>query len=68
VRSVIIRQRGSAEATLSVLFLHTAAEAGGLLRDLYSPPSIIRIIESWRMRWAGHVTRMGRKGTRIGYW
>jgi hypothetical protein len=31
------------------------------LRDLYSSPSIIRIIKSRRMRWAGHVTRMGLK-------
>jgi hypothetical protein len=31
------------------------------LRDLYSSPSIIRIIRSWRMRWAGHVARMRRK-------
>jgi hypothetical protein len=31
------------------------------LRDLYSSPSIIRIIKSRRMRWAGHVTRMGAK-------
>jgi hypothetical protein len=23
--------------------------------DLYSSPSIIRIIKSWRMRWTGHV-------------
>jgi hypothetical protein len=29
------------------------------LRDLYSPPSIIRIIKSRRMRWAGYVARMG---------
>jgi hypothetical protein len=29
------------------------------LRDLYSSPSIIRIIESRRMRWAGNVVRMG---------
>jgi hypothetical protein len=29
------------------------------LRDLYSSPSIIRIIKSRRMRWAGHVTRIG---------
>jgi hypothetical protein len=28
------------------------------LRDLYSSPSIIRIIKSRRMRWAGHVARM----------
>jgi hypothetical protein len=26
---------------------------------LYSSPDIIRQIESRRMRWAGHVTRMG---------
>jgi hypothetical protein len=31
------------------------------LRDLYSSPSIIRIIKSRRMRWAGHVARMGKK-------
>jgi hypothetical protein len=31
------------------------------LRDLYSSPSIIRIIKSKRMRWAGHVARMGEK-------
>jgi hypothetical protein len=28
------------------------------LRDLYSSPSIIRIIKSRMMRWAGHVARM----------
>jgi hypothetical protein len=31
------------------------------LRNLYSSPSIIRIIKSRRMRWAGHVARMGEK-------
>jgi hypothetical protein len=31
------------------------------LRDFYSSPSIIRIIKSRRMRWAGHVARMGEK-------
>jgi hypothetical protein len=31
------------------------------LHDLYSLPSIIRIIKSKRMRWAGHVARMGEK-------
>jgi hypothetical protein len=29
------------------------------LRDLYSSPSIIRIIKSRRMRLAGHIARMG---------
>jgi hypothetical protein len=32
------------------------------LRDLYSSPSIIRMIKSRRMRWAGHLARMGEKG------
>jgi hypothetical protein len=31
------------------------------LRDSYSSPSIIRIIKSRRMRWAGHVARIGEK-------
>jgi hypothetical protein len=29
------------------------------LNDLYSSPNLIRIIKSRRMRWAGHVARMG---------
>jgi hypothetical protein len=36
------------------------------LHDLYSSPSIIRIIKMRRMRWAGHVARMGEK--RNAYW
>jgi hypothetical protein len=31
------------------------------LNDLYSSPDIIRVIKSRRMRWAGHVARMGEK-------
>jgi hypothetical protein len=31
------------------------------LHDLYSLPNIIRIIKSKRMRWAGHLARMGEK-------
>jgi hypothetical protein len=31
------------------------------LHDLYSSPSIIAIIKARRMRWAGHVARMGEK-------
>ena len=29
------------------------------LSDLYSSPNIVRVIKSRRMRWAGHVTRIG---------
>jgi len=28
-------------------------------RDLYSLPNIVRVVKSRRMRWAGHVARMG---------
>ena len=31
----------------------------GELNDLYSLPNIVRVIKSRRMRWAGHVARMG---------
>jgi hypothetical protein len=31
------------------------------LDDLYSSPSIIRIMKARRMRWAGYVARMGEK-------
>jgi hypothetical protein len=33
------------------------------LHDLYPSPRIIRIIKSKRMKWAGHVARMGEKVT-----
>ena len=29
------------------------------LNDLYSSPNIVRVVKSRRMRWAGHVARMG---------
>ena len=29
------------------------------LRDLYSLHNIVRVVKSRRMRWAGHVARMG---------
>ena len=31
------------------------------LGDLYSLPNIVRVVKSRRMRWAGHVARMGRE-------
>ena len=30
------------------------------LRDLYFLPNIVRVVKSRRMKWAGHVARMGR--------
>jgi hypothetical protein len=38
------------------------------LHNLYSLPSIIRIIKSRRMPWAGHVAWMGRRGMCVGFW
>jgi len=29
------------------------------LNDMYSSPIIVRVIKSRRMRWVGHVSRMG---------
>jgi hypothetical protein len=36
------------------------------LNDMYSSPNIVRVIKSRRMRWAGHVARMGGERERIG--
>jgi hypothetical protein len=36
--------------------------------NLYSSPNKIRMIKLRRMRWAGHVARMGRRGTHVGHW
>jgi hypothetical protein len=38
------------------------------LHNLYSSPSIIRMLMSRRMRLAGHVARMGRRGMHKGVW
>jgi hypothetical protein len=37
-------------------------------RNVYSSPSIIRMIKSRGVRWAQHVAQMGRRGMYIGYW
>ena len=33
----------------------------GKLNDLYCSPTIVRVIKSRRMRWAGHLARMGER-------
>jgi hypothetical protein len=38
------------------------------LHNLNSSPSIIRMIKSRRMKWAGHVAQMVTRGIHIGYW
>ena len=38
------------------------------LNDLYSSPNILRVIKSRRMRWAGHVARMGIGEVYAGFW
>jgi hypothetical protein len=38
------------------------------LHNLYGSPSIIRMMKSWKVRWAGHVARMGIRGMRIEIW
>jgi hypothetical protein len=38
------------------------------LHNLYSSQSIIRMIKSRRMRWAGHVAGLGRRVMHIGFW
>jgi hypothetical protein len=36
--------------------------------NLYTSPSIIRMIKSRRIRWAGYIARMRRRGMHIGFW
>jgi hypothetical protein len=38
------------------------------LRNLYSSPSVIRMLKSRRMRWAGHVAQIGQRKMHIGHW
>ena len=35
------------------------------LNDMYCSPNIVRAIKSRRMRWAGHVARIGAEGRRV---
>jgi hypothetical protein len=36
--------------------------------NLYCSPNVIRMIKLRRMRWAGHVACMGRRGMHVGFW
>jgi len=38
------------------------------LNDLYTSSNIVRVIKSRRMRWAGHVARMGEEREGVGSW
>ena len=38
------------------------------LNDLYCSPNIIRMIKFRRMRWAGHVARLGKEDGNTGFW
>ena len=38
------------------------------LNDLYCSPNIVRVIRSRRMRWAGHVARIGREKVYTEFW
>ena len=38
------------------------------LNGLYCSPKIVRVTKSRRMRWAGHVARMGRGKAYTGFW
>jgi hypothetical protein len=52
LRSIFVPKRD--EATGDWRRLHNEE-----LNDVYSSPNIIRVIKSRRLRWAGHVARMG---------
>jgi hypothetical protein len=38
------------------------------LNDLYSPPNIVLVIRSKRMKWAGHVARFREREVYTGFW
>jgi hypothetical protein len=38
------------------------------LNDLYSTSNIVQVIKSRRIRWVGHVARMGSREACIGFW
>jgi hypothetical protein len=38
------------------------------LNELYFSPNIIRVIKSKRIKWVGHMARMGRREVHRGLW
>jgi len=40
----------------------------GEINDLYSSPNIVRVIKPRKMRWAGHMARVGEERGCIGSW
>jgi hypothetical protein len=62
-----VGSQGAGIAALSLLHKYSPLRTSLELHNLYSSPSIIRIIKSRRMRWARHVARMGEKRNVIGY-
>jgi hypothetical protein len=54
--------------TLQEILLQYLNQGNEELHDLYFSPSIIRMIKSRRIRWAGHVARVGKRGMHIEYW
>jgi hypothetical protein len=38
------------------------------LHNLYCSPGLITMMKSRRMRWAGHLVNMGRRGMYVGFW
>jgi hypothetical protein len=56
------------EATIKPKFQVMVFWVNYELHDLYSSPNIVRMIKARRMRWAGHVARMGRGEVPTGFW
>jgi hypothetical protein len=38
-----------------------------VLHNLYSSPTIIRMMRSTKVRWTGHVVRVARRGMHVGF-
>jgi hypothetical protein len=52
-------ENNTAKKIFLVAYLEVAYLGVKKLNNLYSLPNIVRVVKSRRMRWAGHVARMG---------